>query len=241
MEKTKLLKSFLLAAMAGGFVLSANAQVLVNEDFESGIGNWNLGTGGSLDTGFGNPGQSGAHDGSGSVHQWSGSALSVTPTDLNPVILRADIYDSGAASQRNSVGFRTGADPLFEMGQYLGNHYAVRVLGFAGNDNWADMVAPVTEGWHTWEATFTADTVVVTLDLGSNGTVDGTFSSTGAGYNNPFTDLRFGGPSATSSAGGGFNVDNISLEVIPEPSTYAAIFGGLALLGAFVYRRRARK
>jgi hypothetical protein len=28
------------------------------------------------------------------------------------------------------------------------------------------------------------------------------------------------------------------VEVIPEPSTYAAIFGGLALLGAFLYRRR---
>lgn len=30
----------------------------------------------------------------------------------------------------------------------------------------------------------------------------------------------------------------IMFEPIPEPSTYAAIFGGLALVGAFVYRRR---
>lgn len=33
-------------------------------------------------------------------------------------------------------------------------------------------------------------------------------------------------------------LDSARLENIPEPSTYAAIFGGLALLGAFVYRRR---
>ncbi|MEX2381338.1 MAG: PEP-CTERM sorting domain-containing protein [Opitutales bacterium] len=34
---------------------------------------------------------------------------------------------------------------------------------------------------------------------------------------------------------------NADVSVIPEPSTYAAIFGGLALLGALAYRRRAGK
>jgi hypothetical protein len=32
-----------------------------------------------------------------------------------------------------------------------------------------------------------------------------------------------------------------NFQVIPEPSTYAAIFGGLALIGAFVYRRRKNR
>ncbi len=36
-------------------------------------------------------------------------------------------------------------------------------------------------------------------------------------------------------------LEDVRLAAIPEPSTYAAIFGGLALLGAFVYRRRVRK
>jgi hypothetical protein len=36
-----------------------------------------------------------------------------------------------------------------------------------------------------------------------------------------------------------FYADGVAfVEVIPEPSTYAAIFGGLALMGALVYRRR---
>jgi hypothetical protein len=35
--------------------------------------------------------------------------------------------------------------------------------------------------------------------------------------------------------------DNVRVEVIPEPSTYAAIFGALALVGAFVYRRRKNR
>lgn len=37
--------------------------------------------------------------------------------------------------------------------------------------------------------------------------------------------------------------DNISVAIsaVPEPSTYAAIFGGLALVGAVVYRRRQTK
>jgi hypothetical protein len=42
----------------------------------------------------------------------------------------------------------------------------------------------------------------------------------------------------TASVNYGAYYDNINLQIIPEPSTYAAIFGGLALLGAFVYRRR---
>src|SRR5690606_15118814 len=37
---------------------------------------------------------------------------------------------------------------------------------------------------------------------------------------------------------GSFSVDSLRLELIPEPSTYAAIFGALALVGAAVYRRR---
>lgn len=37
-----------------------------------------------------------------------------------------------------------------------------------------------------------------------------------------------------------YGANDISLHIIPEPGTYAAIFGGLALLGAFAYRRRFR-
>lgn len=33
-------------------------------------------------------------------------------------------------------------------------------------------------------------------------------------------------------------IDNVSFTAIPEPSTYAAIFGALALAGVVVHRRR---
>jgi len=46
---------------------------------------------------------------------------------------------------------------------------------------------------------------------------------------------------AGESVSGNIQYDSVQLTAIPEPSTYAAIFGGLALVGAFVYRRRRMK
>jgi hypothetical protein len=44
--------------------------------------------------------------------------------------------------------------------------------------------------------------------------------------------------SSVGEGGGGNDIFVNNFQVIPEPSTYAAIFGALALLGAFAYRRR---
>ncbi|MES2697548.1 MAG: PEP-CTERM sorting domain-containing protein [Verrucomicrobiota bacterium] len=46
-----------------------------------------------------------------------------------------------------------------------------------------------------------------------------------------------------SSAAGNNRLDNFQLNAtaIPEPSTYAAIFGGVALIGGMIHRRRQRK
>ena len=41
-----------------------------------------------------------------------------------------------------------------------------------------------------------------------------------------------------STNGQGLAIDNLSITAIPEPSTYAAIFGALALAGVGVHRRR---
>jgi hypothetical protein len=44
-----------------------------------------------------------------------------------------------------------------------------------------------------------------------------------------------------SSAGrNSYDLDNFAVYAIPEPSTYALIFGGLVLAGAFIVRRRRR-
>jgi hypothetical protein len=236
-----------LATFAG----KTSAAVIVSDDFESyantaqmqaNWGNTGLGT---LDTGFGNPGQSAQHPG-GTVNSWVGSSFSIAPTGGQRIILTADIYDDAtSANERNTVGLRNGANPLFEMGHYnsTAEHYHVRVLSMYGNENWVPFSpglwasSGMQAGWNRWQATFTDTSLTVTLDLGADGTIDGTFTSLGSPSANPFVDLRFGGPSNLSSAGGGIHVDNISLVVIPEPATAALI--GLAAVGmAFVARRR---
>lgn len=244
--KNILPKSFLTAALAGGIALSASAEILISEDFENGIGNWNLGPGQSLDSSLGNPGNSGAHDGTASFASWAGDSFSVTPTDDKPLRFAADIYYTGSGNQRNSLTLHAGGS-WFEMGFYNSPAgLAVRMYNFLGAENWVSLL-PYYDGttnihlglsprWLQAEAIFYGTSMSYEVRE-MNGTLIATFESNGT-YKSPFNDVRFGGPSGLASAGGGFNVDNIQLEVIPEPSTYAAIFGGLALIGAFVYRRR---
>jgi hypothetical protein len=48
---------------------------------------------------------------------------------------------------------------------------------------------------------------------------------------NLFNQVRVGGPSALSSAGGGAKFDNVLLELVPEPSAaLLALVGGVAAL-----------
>ncbi len=53
------------------------------------------------------------------------------------------------------------------------------------------------------------------------------------------TDFKFRWGSGAGNATMTF--DNISASAIPEPSTYAAIFGGIVLVGAVIHRRRRQK
>ena len=242
---------FLTGALAlAALSTAAHAQVYVAEDsnyssFEELNANWSNATGLSLDTGNGNVAPSAAHSGAGTVHNWIGGSFSIIPTDANPLILTGDLYYTGVSPQRNTIGLRTGANPLFEMGFYndavLGaTGLSVRVLSFAGANNWVELVDYADLGtepqWISMSATFTSDALAVTYDLGADGSIDGTFTSSGETTEPGFSDLRFGGPSALTSASG-FNVDNITLTVVPEPSTYAMVFGGLTLAGAVVRRR----
>ncbi|MEZ6083488.1 MAG: PEP-CTERM sorting domain-containing protein [Phycisphaerae bacterium] len=119
----------------------------------------------------------------------------------------------------------------------LPEHYHVRVLNMYGGDNWVPISAGLKDssgqlaGWNRYQAIFTESSLTVTIDLGADGSIDGTFVSAGAPSATPFIDLRFGGPSNLSSAGGGASFDNISLEVIPEPATLSLLaLGGIAAL-----------
>ena len=234
----------LITALLFATLNVSNAQVLVNEDFESYADtaamqvNWGASGLGTLTNSFGNPGQSAYHPG-GTVNSWIGSAISVTPTATEFIRLTADIYDDGTSgNKRMTVGFRGGPFPLFEMGMYNDpSHYSVRINSFAGNENWLAFPnqgsftnAPVA-GWHRFSVEIYETQTVVSLDLFADGSIDSSYTSVGT-VSGSFTDLRFGGPSNLSSAGGGAWFDNIKLELVsvPEPTTVAlGVLGLLAL------------
>lgn len=248
-------------ALAVGLLQISNAQVLVDESFDypdlpAMQLNWGTSAALTLDGTLGNPLPSAAHSGAGgaaNISKWVGSVFSITPTDDNPIRLTADIYSTGTADQANTVGLRTGANPLFEMGMYryfdnnfandntealsLGHGHGVRTINLGkelpGQD-WTEF-GEVYTGWARWQATFGTYGVTVNVDYDITGDWDLTWSEIGTTATGAFSDLRIHSPVA--SAGGGFNVDNIRLEVIPEPSTVAlSVLGGLCVL--WVVRRR---
>jgi hypothetical protein len=139
--------------------------------------------------------------------------------------------------KRMSLGMRDTTMPsnILELG-VTGSlpdvHYAYRAVLFgqpAAEPNWAgwDMgsellgqdVVPVNRfrgaGWHRYIVTITPDNLIFELDLGRDGSIDGMdmydvgLATSPAGFN----QLRFGGPSDVTSAGGGVHFDNIRLEL----------------------------
>lgn len=253
------------AAIACASQVAFATTILVNESFDTYAdtaamklvwgGAGNLGT---LDTTLSySPNNSAAHPG-GAVNIYQPGIGSATPTAALDMVLSAKIYDNAlVANDRVTVGLRTGAAPLFEMGRYndwtplpaLPVHtYGIRGLslgnGITPSPGWkpfligGNPIAP-TVGWHSYEATFSIATgLTVTLDLTSDGTIDSTLQFTGDGataFGN-FTELRFGGPSGLSSTGGGANFDDIRLALVPEPTSL--VLAGL--LGAVVGCMRTR-
>jgi hypothetical protein len=239
--------------LVGILAISASATTIVSEDFESYAdtaalgGVWSLGDG-TLDTTLGNGGNSMAHPGTGgSFTGGNTNSLSFAPVLPGPgevLIYSADIYDDGtSANKRVSAGLRTAAGAnLIEMGMYNGpTHYAVRTILFAsGGSNWVafdnivdDLGDPISnspvEGWHTYTVEITDTQATFTLDLNGDGNINATrveAVTASAG----FDIIRLGGPSDVSSLGGGANFDNISLELVPEPSALVLLcLGGVAL------------
>ncbi|GAB5403124.1 MAG: hypothetical protein Aurels2KO_13550 [Aureliella sp.] len=229
----------------------AHSAVVVNETFDGYSDtaamqvNWGASGAATLNVGVGNGGNSALHPG-GVVNSWIGSAISLTPTATESIVLSADIFDDGtSANERLTVGLRNGANPLFEMGHYNGTaeHYHVRVLNMYGGENWTPLspglnANGLVPGWNRFTATFTPTSLTVTLDLGADGSIEGTFVSNGAASANAFTDLRFGGPSNLSSAGGSAGFDNISLSTVAVPEPTGLSLLGIAALGLAFRRRR---
>lgn len=252
------MRAIAIACVLGLVPTLALATTIVSEDFESYAdsaalgGTWALGDG-TLDTGFGNPGQSLFHPGT--ATSFSGgntnsiSLAGVYPGPNEALILTGDIYDDGAnENKRTTIGIR-GPAGILEMGMYNNpSHYAIRSVLFAsaapGPGGYAafpdappfEQANGAVEGWHTFQAIITDSDVTFTLDLQGDGSIESTlsFPLTAAGAGG-FTAIRLGGPSDVSSGGGGVFFDNISLTLVPEPTSAVIALLGVAGLAA---RRR---
>ena len=229
----------------------AQAAVLVSEDFDSYTTTadmqavWGAAGAGSLDTVLSYSSPNSAYHPGGTVNNRTDFGT-VDASATENLVLSAKIYDDAeVANDRITVGLRGGPFPLFEMGRYnsdAAHPYYIRATLFNNgiNPSWVNFPnATTTQGWHSYEATFSLSGLTVTLDLMSDGTIDDTIFLAGDG--NPyggFSDLRFGGPSNSSSAGGGANFDDIVLETVPVPEPTTVLLAGLAGLGLALVRRR---
>ncbi len=144
-------------------------------------------------------------------------------------------YDADAeawASGREFAHIRTGADPLLALGLHQTadglDHYQFRVTPGA---NWINMPDAVRlEGWNEFRMVVREDTVDVWVnDLLVLENQDR------SGQGQTFDILRLGSNLVTNTD---VHYDNVLLQTVPEPATYAVIFGVLALAGAWVLRRR---
>jgi hypothetical protein len=187
----------------------------------------------------------------------------IIPTNANPLVWSYSFYDAPAniADGANALGRDYGQllgrsqDAVPSLNQLLAvglwnaaipkasdgetatiaevrQFYAVRIA-FAPGANWVllDTGPERSAGWQDFQVVLGSTMAEVFINGQSVYTSAYAASEGSVG----FYQARIGS-GLSSNAAAAF--DNYSLEIIPEPSTYAAIFGGLALLGAFVYRRR---
>lgn len=253
--KNLLSMSLLAAALAPAI----SAQVIVNEQFNYAsqaelAANWTMGTAPLTlvtDDGFTAPSVRHAGTTTG-ANRWA-TPFALTPTDAAPVRLTADLYNETAGNTVTTVGLRQngGTSPLFEMGFYRvfdnqqtgtettsilspsGAGVGVRTIAIGQDLNgqdWVRMSPYIQDEWLRFEATFDFDTVTVRIDRGIDGTWDFEYREVGTTAIGTFGDLRIHSP-ATTAAGTTALVDNIRLEVVPEPTAAALLsLGALALL-----------
>ncbi|TWU30347.1 PEP-CTERM sorting domain-containing protein [Bythopirellula polymerisocia] len=258
-------RSNILAAVCAAVALAGIGQVqaatLLSDDFESYVDTaalnavWNEAPAGvgTLDTAFGNPGQSLAHGGGSSQKR---VFAATTPSDSAPIIWEFDLYDDGdTGGKRLTGGLRDNgaAAPLgalLEMGRYndladpetggvtlVG--YGIRTVFVGGTPgNWVTFVGnpAIQQGWHHFKATVGETFINFELDLGDDGTVDAIRNIATTANAKPYNVARLGGPSDLSSPSGG-NFDNISIRQIPEPASLLLM--GLACVGLGCVRTRS--
>jgi hypothetical protein len=149
-------------------------------------------------------------------------------------------------SMADLVGFGifSSTTQLFDSGDNLGYKINGTNSSTLLASTWYQLVATTTNTGTTFHTTLSlqdygTDGVTLTgspITIGASDSAPGTLLSTSLVYVGIYGGIGVQGghsPDAQTTA-----IDNFSVSAIPEPSTYAAILGGLTLVGAAARRRR---
>ena len=223
--------SFLAATLAGGIALTAHGNVII-EPFGLLKDNFS-GTPRAGDSPKGTaPGLSGVAHGFGSTTSDHDYKFSFTPgVDLDNYLPApgTDYGNGDLASGLSQLDLSDGGTGTYRV-------YATWVP-----------TSNVSGGLTTYTISNDADPLTFSIDQNGSAYSDPVVDSAAPGANKwvflGTVELTAGNTysvvqSPTENTWVSHRTAGIMFEPIPEPSTYAAIFGGIALLGAFIYRRR---
>ena len=249
----------LLTLAVGSLVLACltsqiSAQVF-SDDFEAGLGNWAVSGGTTLDLSTAQNVVPVGGSQSALLNLSSDRMLHNFGAELTgPTLASWSIYDSTGSRAYGQVlaysgdGFASGTlQNLFAIGKYNSvtmpgetldvTKYQGRVVAgtSAGWFNLNASGAPSrSTGWHKFDIERLADGTTY------NFYVDGILSRTITGVTDfTWDSITIGSVAAGTTAGDAF-FDGVQVTVVPEPSTFAVIFGLLAL-GTGLLRRRFQK
>jgi len=164
-------------------------------------------------------------------------SLTALGQTVSPISLTGGIYPAAPLATNLSGGTIVGGILSWNVASALtititgtADHMGVWVGGLNYDGG--------TESFGTGSRSHTFTVPALSMTAGNNYTVELSFDDI-VGGTNVFAYAGTGGMSAANYAGVYSAFTKFTIQAVPEPSTYAAIFGALALTGVLIRRRRS--